>query len=100
MIARLKKTFLYTFVAALVFILAMLMFWPADETAQDVTVRALAPPGECVPEVRLVPLPFPVFVGGARSKGSPRVSVDPWKCWYSDRLEDWMCPVPAGGPFK
>jgi len=85
---RLKKTFLCTFVAALAFILLMLMFWPAETPVE--TVRALAPPGECVEEVRLVPIPFPVFVGGARQKGSARPAVDKWKCWYSDRLEDWM----------
>jgi hypothetical protein len=89
MIARLKKTFLFTFVGALALIWLMLMFWPAP----DVELPGVA---ECPePEVMMVPVGFPIFV-----EVPVPVRFDPWKCWYSDRLEDWMCPVPAGGPFK
>ena len=93
MVARLKKTFLWTFAIACVFIALMFRFWPVEEVE---TVRALAPSGECVPEVVQVPLPFPIFIPVPNRDARPAID----ECWYSDRLEDWMCWVPAGGPFK
>ena len=94
-----KKVLGGTLMGALVLIFLILMFWPAQVPVTE-TVRALAPP-ECeAPEVVFLPFPVRVPFYSGRSKGHARASVDPWKCWYSDRLEDWMCPVPAGAPFN
>jgi hypothetical protein len=81
---------------ALCLSILMFLFWPPLPMEQE-TVRALAPP-ECDRQ-EVVIIPFPVFTGGGR-KGHARPAVDPWKCWFSDQLDDWMCPVPAGGPWE
>ncbi len=95
---NLASIFMGTMLLPLALII-MFLFWPPLPIETE-TVRALAPPECSRQEVVAIPVPFPVFITGGRSKGKSGVSVDKWKCWYSNELEDWMCPVPAGGPWE
>ncbi len=89
-----SSLFMGTMFFALIISILMFLFWPPLPTEETVV---LAFDGECpAPKVVTVPLPFPVFMG----RRDFRSEVDPLACFWYPPLDDWMCPVPAGGPWQ
>ncbi len=87
-----SSLFMGTMFFALIISILMFLFWPPLPTEE---VVVLAFDGECpAPEVVTVPVPFPVFLK------APDWDARSLECFFFEPLDDWMCPVPAGGPWQ
>lgn len=87
-----SRYFMGTMFFALILSILMFLFWPPLPVEEKVVLAFEA--GECpAPEIVQIPVPFPIYVPAERDVGS-------LECWYFDRLDDWMCPVPAGAPWN